>query len=88
MTAGTLLIIQANSASNTAYFVGNPVISHFKSVYRRHTNFSYQYISLLPRNSGNISLTDQEIRFIIPRNGDLINDMYFRITYILHSKKY
>jgi hypothetical protein len=77
MTAGTLLIIQANNASNTAYFVGNPVISHFKSVYRRHTNFASEYISVLPRNSNNLSLSDKEIKFIIPRNGDLINDMYF-----------
>ena len=32
------------------YLTSNPQISFFKSVYRRHTNFSMEFINLLPEN--------------------------------------
>jgi len=52
------------------YLTGNPQITFFKVVYRRHTNFSMEYI----RQTPNGSKSSQSIT--IGRNGDLIYDIF------------
>lgn len=69
-------------ASQDLYLTNNPKISFFKSVYKRHTNFSMELIKIEP-NSGNLNLkeaTDTDIEFKMDRNGDLINNIYFIFT--------
>ena len=78
MTAGALLQIRNGNTPRMAFLVNNPQISHFKSIYKRYTNFSKEYITLLPNSSGNVDDDqDVELNFQIPRNADLINDIYF-----------
>ena len=59
------------------YLTGNPDISFFKSVYRKYTNFSMESIRL-DINGAKISETNpSEITCPIPRNADLISEMFF-----------
>ena len=39
------------------YVIGNPQITFFKSVYRRHTNFSMECIEVTNSNSINVNET-------------------------------
>ena len=59
------------------YLTGNPQITHFKQVYRRHTNFSMQYIEQFfdPQPTLNVSKRTQG-RLKIERNADLLFDSY------------
>ena len=43
MTGGLLQLIAYGSQD--LYLTGNPTITFFKAVYRRHTNFSTEYIN-------------------------------------------
>jgi len=62
------------------YLTGNPQITFFKVVYRRHTNFSMEAIEQTFNGSvGDSSRTSATIS----RNGDLVNRMYIQHT--LHS---
>jgi len=59
------------------YLTGNPQITFFKVVYRRHTNFSIEGITIPLSgavNFGGKSLVE------IQRNGDLILQTYFRVV--------
>ena len=66
---GGLMQLVAYGAQDV-YLTGNPQITFFKVVYRRHTNFSMEYIRQTP-NGGNSSQS-----ITIGRNGDLIYDIY------------
>ena len=59
------------------YLTGNPQITFFKVVYRRHTNFSMEAIEQTwngdENGSGRCSAT-------ISRNGDLVHRMYLELT--------
>ena len=59
------------------YLTGNPQITFFKVVYRRHTNFSMEAI----QQTWNGSETGSSGRCTatISRNGDLINRMYLEL---------
>ena len=59
------------------YLTGNPQITFFKVVYRRHTNFSMEAIE--QTFSGNVSFGGRADA-TISRNGDLIHKMYFEIN--------
>ena len=61
------------------YLTGNPQITFFKVVYRRHTNFSMEAIEQTwngdeKGNAGRCSAT-------ISRNGDLVHRMYLELTF-------
>ena len=58
------------------YLTGNPQITFFKVVYRRHTNFSMEDIAQDP--SGTVDFGG-EATYTIARNGDLVHKMYFEI---------
>ena len=55
------------------YLTGNPKVTFFQAVYRRHTNFAMenieQTVNGTAANSGRVSVT-------VARNGDLVADMY------------
>lgn len=59
------------------YLTGNPQITFFKVVYRRHTNFSMEAIEF-PLN-GNPEFGRKSI-VTITRNGDLITKVYLMVT--------
>ena len=56
------------------YLTGNPQITFFKVVYRRHTNFSMEEIAQTPNGSVSFGGTAS---YTISRNGDLVHKMYF-----------
>ena len=55
------------------YLTGNPKVTFFQAVYKRHTNFAMELIQQTtngsPSSSGRVSVT-------IARNGDLVGNMY------------
>jgi hypothetical protein len=57
------------------YLTGNPQITFFKVVYRRHTNFSIENIEQ-PLNNADFG---KKAFVVITRNGDLVTKMYLRV---------
>ena len=75
MTGGLMQLVAYGAQD--LYLSGNPQVTFFKAVYRRHTNFSMEYIAqyfeVLP------SFSPNQKTFVsakINRNADLIHDMY------------
>ena len=61
------------------YLTGNPQITFFKVVYRRHTNFSMEAIE--QTINGTISTTAASSGSVtISRNGDLVHRLYDETT--------
>jgi hypothetical protein len=72
---GGLMQLVAYGAQDI-YLTGNPQITFFKVVYRRHTNFSMEAIEQTWNGS---STTDGRCTATISRNGDLVGRMYIEI---------
>ena len=61
------------------YLTGNPQITFFKVVYRRHTNFSKECIA--QTFSGSIpSTAEGSVTCTLARNGDLVQEIYLQTT--------
>jgi len=58
------------------YLTGNPQITFFKVVYRRHTNFSMESIK---QNFNGTADFGKSVSCTIARNGDLIHKMYVQV---------
>ena len=63
--------------SQDVYLTGNPQITFFKVVYRRHTNFSIESIQQV---FNGIASWGRSVTSTISRNGDLLFRMYITIT--------
>ena len=72
---GGLLQLVAYGAQDV-YLTGNPQITFFKVVYRRHTNFAMEAIQ--QTFNGNVGYGNT-VTCQISRNGDLINRMYLQV---------
>ena len=72
---GGLMQLVAYGAQDI-YLSGNPQITFFKVVYRRHTNFSME--SIQQTFNGDVGF-DKKVTCTISRNGDLISKMYLEI---------
>jgi len=60
------------------YLTGNPQITNFKIVYRRHTNFAMEYIEQYFYTLPNYNPTKRtQGKIKIERNADLLHDVYF-----------
>ena len=59
------------------YLTGNPQITFFKVVYRRHTNFSMEAIE--QTWNGAAETSDGRCTATISRNGDLVHRMYLEV---------
>ena len=59
------------------YLTGNPQITFFKVVYRRHTNFSMEAIEQTFSGSPDFG---RKVYCTISRNGDLIHRVYLQVT--------
>ncbi len=63
--------------SEDIFLVGNPQITHFKVVYRRHTNFSMEYIEqYFDPNPVLNTYQKTQAKVKIERNADLLYDSY------------
>ena len=69
---GGLMQLVAYGAQDI-YLTGNPQITFFKVVYRRHTNFSME--SIEQTLDGSVGFSSR-VTSTISRNGDLITNMY------------
>lgn len=73
--AGGLMQLVAYGAQDV-YLTGNPKVTFFQAVYKRHTNFATENIEQTVNgtiaNDGRLSVT-------IARNGDLIGEMYVEL---------
>jgi hypothetical protein len=70
---GGLLQLVAYGAQDV-YLTGNPQITFFKVVYRRHTNFAMEAIEQSFNGNNNFG---SSVSVLITRNGDLINRIYY-----------
>ena len=73
---GGLLQLVAYGAQDV-YLTGNPQITFFKVVYRRHTNFAIEAIQ--QTFNGTVGY-GQTVNCQISRNGDLINRVYLQVA--------
>ena len=73
--AGGLMQLVAYGAQDV-YLTGNPKVTFFQAVYKRHTNFAMenieQTVNGTPGADGRVSVT-------VARNGDLVADMYVEL---------
>ena len=74
--SGALMSLVAYGAQDI-YLTGNPQITFFKSVYRRHTNFAMENIQ--QTFSGNTDFGKRST-VTVSRNGDLINSAYVQVS--------
>ena len=74
MTGGLLQL--AAYGAQDIYLTGNPQITYFVGVYRRHTNFAIQ--SVPQYFTGNADF-GQKVYCLVDRIGDLINAMFLRV---------
>ena len=72
---GGLMQLVAYGAQDI-YLSGNPQITFFKVVYRRHTNFSMESIEQTFNGSAGF---DRKVTCTVSRNGDLITRMYLQV---------
>ena len=81
MGGGTLQLVITGGAD--IHIIGNPETSFFKSVYRRHTNFSIECIEQI--RMGTITNRDFKLTYNIVHSGDLLNKMHFEIDLPKHD---
>lgn len=72
---GGLLQLVAYGAQDV-YLTGNPQVTFFRTVYRRHTNFSIDTVDVTFNNGAAFGTRST---LSIPRQGDLLNKMYLRV---------
>ena len=73
---GGLMQLVAYGAQDI-YLTGNPQITFFKVVYRRHTNFAME--SVEQTINGTVG-ANNTVTSTISRNGDLVHRMYLQLT--------
>lgn len=62
------------------YLTGNPQITFWKTVYRRYSNFAMENINVYFDTAPNLTTSSMtQIQVKIPRNGDLLSNIYFTI---------
>ena len=59
------------------FLTGNPSITFFKSVYRKHTNFSMESIEQTFNGQADFG---RKVTCTISRNGDLIHRVYLQVV--------
>jgi len=74
---GGLMQLVAYGAQDI-YLTGNPQITFFKVVYRRHTNFSMEAIQ--QTFNGNVSVGGSTVTSTISRNGDLVSNLWLDVV--------
>jgi len=77
MPAGGGLLQLVATGKQDLFLTGNPQISFFKMVYRRHTNFATESQSMYFDGTPNFG---QRITCLVPRRGDLLGRVYLDVT--------
>ena len=79
---GGLMQLVAYGAQDI-YLTGNPQITFFKVVYRRHTNFSMESIQQTVNGSALVAGTANNGTVTISRNGDLVHKIYVQTSEVV-----
>ena len=61
------------------YLTGNPDISFFKKVYRRHTHFAKELVNIHFTKDGGVSNFDHNFQAPILRKGELLSNLYLEM---------
>ena len=77
--AGGLMQLVAYGAQDV-YLTGNPKVTFFQAVYKRHTNFAMEAIQ---QTINGTAANSQRISVTIARNGDLVGYMYAELSPLL-----
>lgn len=77
MPAGGLVQLITARGEQDLYIIGNPQISFFKTVYRRHTNFSIETVTEVFHNTADFGKT---ARCNIPKIGDILSGLTLHIN--------
>ena len=75
---GGLMQLVAYGAQDI-YLTGNPQITFFKVVYRRHTNFSMECIQQTLSGTSTLTASNASGTVTVSRNGDLLSKVYVRV---------
>jgi hypothetical protein len=75
MGGGLLQLVAIGAQS--VYLSGSPQITLFKQAYKRHTNFSREAIKC--SFNGGVGF-GRKMNLVVPRNGDLLSQMYLSVT--------
>ena len=75
MSSGAILQLEAYGEQDK-YITGNPQITHFKSVIKRHTHFAIESIE---NNFDGNYCPGERVRCKLQRSGDLIHQIYLKI---------
>ena len=81
---GGLMQLVAYGAQDI-YLTGNPQITFFKVVYRRHTNFSME--SIEQTFNGTVSFGNR-VTATVSRNGDLVHKCYLEVDVTLNANNF
>lgn len=84
--SGTSVQIGAKGAQDV-YLIGDPQITFFKTIYKRHTNFALETLKL-DFDKKNQSISQERVVTIsckIDKNGDLLHQCYVFLDYTLAS---
>jgi hypothetical protein len=73
--AGGLMQLVAYGAQDV-FLTGNPKVTFFQAVYKRHTNFAMENIEQTINGS---ATKDGRVSVTVARNGDLIGEMYLEL---------
>jgi hypothetical protein len=77
MTQGGGLLQLVAIGKQDVFLTGNPSVSWFKQVYRRHTNFAIEAQQMYFDGSPNFG---QKITCLVPRFGDLLGPLFLKVT--------
>lgn len=77
MVAGSLIQIVTSNSERDEYITGTPEITFFKSVYKRHTNFSIETVEDIFRSSPSFG---KQTRCELKRYGDMISNLTLYIS--------
>ena len=77
MPAGGGLLQLVATGKQDLFLTGNPQISFFKMVYRRHTNFAVESQAMYFDGTPDFG---QRITCLIPRRGDLLGRVYMEVV--------
>lgn len=75
MGGGLLQLV--TKGEHDTYLTGNPEVSFFKMIYKRHTNFAMETIEILSKEQPQ---RGRQFTFTIPKTGDLIKKCWINIT--------
>ena len=74
---GGLMELDPNKGAQDIFLTGNPKVTYFKSIYKRHTNFSIETIE--QTFTGVLDFNQKRIVSTINRQGDLLAGMTIEI---------